>query len=61
LLGVRSPRHETNSRIYAAAASVHGLGGIPDDGWTLWLDADWLCCAPVGDYVCPGRSLAAMA
>jgi hypothetical protein len=40
LLGARSPRHETDSRIYAAATSVHGLflwcyyrglgGDIPD-------------------------------
>jgi hypothetical protein len=49
LLGERSCRRETNSRICAAAVSVRGLfllcrcrglgGGIPDDGWSLWLVA----------------------
>jgi hypothetical protein len=70
LLGVCSPRHETNSRICAAVVSVlglslwcrcRGLGGIPDDGRTLRLSANWLCCAPVGDCGCPIRSLAMMA
>jgi hypothetical protein len=42
-------------------AVVMALGGIPDDGRSLRLDADWRCCAPIGDYGCLGRSLAAVA
>jgi hypothetical protein len=69
LLGARSPCHEIDSRICVAAASVLGLSlwchyrglgeDIPDDEQFLWLGADWLCCAPVGDCGCPARSLAA--
>jgi hypothetical protein len=71
LLGARSPCHETGSRICAATASIpglslwchyHGLGrDIPDSEWFLRLGADWLCCAPIVDYGCPARSLAAKA
>jgi hypothetical protein len=34
-------------------------GGFPDAEQSLRLDADWLCCAPIGDYGCPVRSLVA--
>jgi hypothetical protein len=71
LLGVRSLHRETSNRICAAIVSVCDLfllrrcrglrGGIPNDGWSLRLGANWLCCAPVDDCDCPGRSLAALA
>jgi hypothetical protein len=71
LLGVRSLRRETSNKICAAAVFVRclfllcrcrGLGwGIPDDGCSLRLSADWLCCAPVDDCDCPCQILAALA
>jgi hypothetical protein len=71
LLGVHSLRRETSSRICVAFVSVHGLfllcrcrglgGGIPDDEWSLWLGAGWLCCAPIDGCGCLGRNLAALA
>jgi hypothetical protein len=42
LLGARSPRHETDSRIYAAAASVLGL--------SLWCH-----CCDLGEGILDGE------
>jgi hypothetical protein len=44
-----------------SGAITSALGDIPDNEWFLRLGADWLCCAPVVDFGCPARSLAAKA
>jgi hypothetical protein len=58
---VESVRLLRPSSASPSGAVVTALGGIPDDERSLQLSADWLCCAPIGDCGCPGRSLAAVA